>query len=412
MEKEPLASKLRPDNLDGFFGQDHLVGEEKPLKNAIQNKLLFSMIFWGPPGVGKTTLAKIYANSFDADFHELSAVSSGKGDIREIVEKADESKVPTIIFLDEIHRFNKAQQDYLLPFVEKGIITLIGATTENPSFEIISPLLSRCRIFVMNPLSEDEIKEIIEIVLKALSDESGEKIYLNEKTKDWIIGFSNGDARQTITIMENCYKLYKNITVETLKETVQSKFLRYDKNAEEHYNLISAFIKSMRASDENAAIYYLSRMIESGEDPLFIARRMVIFASEDIGNIQPTALVIANEIFNACQKVGYPECSIILSQGVIYLSRSNKDRAAYDALRAAQEDVKNFGNLEIPLKVRNPETKLMKDVGYGKDYKMYDKESFLPEKLKDKVYVKKPKVEKETEPKKINKYQSKYKKER
>ena len=373
-----MASKIRPKTLKEFIGQEHLVGENKPLNIAIKQKHLFSFILWGPPGSGKTTLAKIYASALDAQIYELSAVSSGKEDIKRVIEENSWGK-PKVLFLDEIHRFNKAQQDFLLPFVEKGGITLIGATTENPSFEVISPLLSRCRVFVLNSLSEEEMAKIIKRV--------GFK--MDKEARDWLINMANGDARQAITMLENTEKLYGKITIENLKNTLQSKFLRYDKKGEEHYNTISAFIKSMRASQSDAALYYLARMIDSGEDPKFIARRMVIFASEDVGLAQPAALVVANDVFRAVETIGLPECGINLAHGVAYLSQCKKDRSAYEAYMEAMADVKEFGNLPIPLNLRNPETKLMKELNYGKGYEKYSKESFLPEELKGKKYLKK-----------------------
>lgn len=359
-----------------FVGQDHLVGEGKPLNVAIKQKHLFSFVFWGPPGTGKTTLAKIYAKSLDVKLYELSAVSAGKADIRKIIEE-DTKDYSKVLFLDEIHRFNKAQQDFLLPYVERGDMTLIGATTENPSFEIIAPLLSRCRIFVLYELSDKEMKTIIKRT----------KFKLDKKSIDWLINMANGDARQAITMLENTNELYKKITVENLKNALQSKFLRYDKVGEEHYNTISAFIKSMRASQPDAALYYLARMIDSGENPKFIARRMVIFASEDIGLAQPTALVVANDVFRAVEIIGLPECGINLAHGVAYLCQCKKDRSAYEAYMKAMEDVKKYGNLSIPLHLRNPETKLMKELNYGKGYEKYSKESFLPDKLKGKKYL-------------------------
>lgn len=283
---------------------------------------------------------------------------------------------PKILFLDEIHRFNKAQQDYLLPFVESGKLYLIGATTENPSFEIIPALLSRCQVFVLNGLNADEIGEIIK---KAKGD-------IDEESKNWLINMANGDGRKTIAMIENTLKLYGKITVENLKNTIQSKFLRYDKKNEEHYDTISAFIKSMRASQPNAAIYYLARMIEGGEDPLFIARRMVVFASEDVGLADKGALVIANAVFEACRNIGYPECRINLAHAVTYLSKCKKGRSSYLAINAAIEDAKQFGNLPIPLKLRNAVTDFMKNLDYNKDYKLRDKEDYLPEKLKGKKY--------------------------
>ncbi len=384
---EPLASRIRPLSLSDFVGQEHLVGEGKPLRIAIEQKHLFSFILWGPPGVGKTTLAKIYANALNADLTELSAVSAGKDDIRKIIAnkksanqqmvgEATEQK-PKVLFLDEIHRFNKAQQDFLLPYVERGELTLIGATTENPSFEVIPALLSRCRVFILNELSETEMAKIIE--------QTG--IKLDKEARDWLISMANGDARQAITMLENAQSLYGEITIDNLKNTLQSKFLRFDKQGDEHYNTISAFIKSMRASQPDAALYYLARMVDAGEDPKFIARRMVIFASEDIGIAQPTALVVANEVFRAVETIGYPECAINLAHGVVYLCKCTKNRDSYNAYLGAMEDVKTYGNLPIPLKVRNAPTKLMKELKYGEGYEKYTQESFLPEKLKNKQYL-------------------------
>lgn len=383
-ETKPLASILRPNSLEDFVGQSHLVGTGKPLKLAIDQKKVFSMVFWGPPGVGKTTLARIYANSLGADFVEVSAVSAGKADIKKVVAQSEKTNKTTILFLDEIHRFNKAQQDYLLPFVESGVLTLIGATTENPSFSVIAPLLSRCRVFVLSELTPEEIEVIIKSAILHLDI----KKKIDPEAFSWLTNMANGDARQAINLLENCFNLYHQITVENLKDTLQSKFLRFDKQGEEHYNLISAFIKSMRASNSNAALYYLARLVESGEDPLFIARRMVIFASEDIGLAQPTALVVANAVFQACQQIGYPECAINLSHGALYLAKAAKDRSVYDGLRSAEADVKQFGNLPIPLNLRNAPTKLMKGLGYGKDYEMYSNSDLLPDQLKGKKYIK------------------------
>ncbi|KKT16468.1 MAG: AAA family ATPase [Candidatus Nealsonbacteria bacterium RIFCSPLOWO2_01_FULL_43_36] len=373
---EPLASKIRPKTLEGFVGQEHLVGEGKPFNIAIKQKHLFSFIFWGPPGSGKTTLAKIYANSLNAKLYELSAVSAGKDDIRKILNE-DTKGYPKVLFLDEIHRFNKSQQDFLLPYVERGEITLIGATTENPSFEVIPPLLSRCRVFVLSELQDEAMLKIIA--------RTGFK--LDKKARDWLVAMANGDARQAITMLENTAKLYGKITTDSLKDTLQSKFLRYDKKGEEHYNTISAFIKSMRASQPDAALYYLARMIDAGEDPKFIARRMVIFASEDIGIAQPTALVVANDVFRAVEIIGLPECGINLAHGVVYLCQAKKNRTAYNAFMAAMEDVKKYGNLPIPLMLRNPETKLMKNLNYGKGYDKYSKEDYLPDRLRGRKYL-------------------------
>ena len=380
---QPLADKIRPKNLDEFIGQEHLVGKNKPLRVAIKNKNLLSFIFWGPPGVGKTTLARIYASKLDANLTELSAVSAGKADIKKFIKDNDGSDKPNVLFLDEVHRFTKAQQDFLLPFVEDGTLIFIGATTENPSFSVISPLLSRCRVYVLEPHSDKELRKMVRKGQKALKIQS-----ISKKAIDYLVKFSNCDARQALNLLETTHKLYRTISLKNLKNALQSKFLRYDKTGEEHFNTISAFIKSMRASDPNAALYYLSRMIDTGEDPLFIARRMVVFASEDIGMAQPTALVVANEVFRACETIGYPECAINLSHGVVYLATAPKNRSCYDALRAAQQDIKKHGNLPIPLNLRNAPTDLMKSLNYGQGYEKYpDKgKSLLPEKLKGKKY--------------------------
>ncbi len=377
---EPLANKIRPKSLAEFVGQAHLVGAGKPLHEAIEGKHLFSFLLWGPPGSGKTTLARIYANALNAEFHELSAVDSGKDDIKRVLAegKLHFSGKPTILFVDEIHRFNKAQQDFLLPFVERGDITLIGATTENPSFEVIPALLSRCRVFVLNELNEGDMEQIFKRT----------KIKMPKDAREWLKAMAQGDARQAIGVLENARNLYGTVTLETLKETIQSRNLRYDKKGEEHFNTISAFIKSMRASQGDAALYYLARMVEAGEDPLFIARRMVIFASEDVGLAIPTALVVANAVFRACETVGYPECQINLAHGVAYLAECKKSRRSYDAYFEALGDVKTLGNLPIPMQIRNAPTKLMKDLGYHKGYEMYDEKSYLPEKLKGKKYLK------------------------
>jgi len=375
----PLADQLRPQKLSEFVGQKHLVGKDGVIRKLIEKDQLVSMIFWGPPGSGKTTLAKIIANVTKSYFVHTSAVTTTLEDVRKVVKEAKERLraygQKTIFFLDEIHRFNKAQQDAFLPHVENGTIILIGATTENPSFEVIGPLLSRTRVFVLNQLNEKELRKIIERAKKYL------KLKIKDEDIDFLVQISNGDARTALNILE----LTKFLPIQ---QAAQKEQLLYDKKGEEHYNTISAFIKSLRASDADAALYYLARMVEAGEDPLFIARRMVIFASEDIGMAQPTALVVANEVFKACETIGYPECAINLAHGVVYLSRAPKNRSAYNGLRAAQEDVKKHGNLPIPLNLRNPVTKLMKDLDYGKDYEKYPDKSknLLPEKLKGKKY--------------------------
>lgn len=392
------------------MGQVHLVGKGKPLRVAIEKKERFSFILWGPPGSGKTTLARIYANALGAEFHELSAVEAGKEDIKRVLPKRGTLAItkPVVVFVDEIHRFNKAQQDFLLPFVERGDITLIGATTENPSFEVIAPLLSRCRVFVLYEHTDEEMRIIVDRAYDALRKDARPVRNrpprprkgrvsaggISNETSEWLIRMAGGDARQAITALETASRLYGDITTESLQEAIQSTHLRYDKKGEGHYNTISAFIKSMRAGQPDAALYYLARMVDAGEDPKFIARRMVIFSSEDIGLAQPTALVVANAVFEAVSKIGYPEATINLAHGAAYLSTCKKDRRAYNAIFEALDDVKKYGNLPIPLHIRNAPTKLMKKLGYGKGYEMYpadeaaDKKSYLPEQLKKKKYLK------------------------
>lgn len=380
----PLADVLRPDSLDTYIGQDHLAGKGSPIRLSLESGKISSMILWGPPGCGKTTLARIIANTLKADFHHLSAVSAKKDDIRNIVNKVNHDSqktyLQTILFLDEIHRFNKAQQDFLLPYVEDGTLTLIGATTENPSFEVISPLLSRSHVYILNPLSDKELVKIIKLAIKHT------KKQIDKDALDYLVTYASGDARKAINIIESASALYQELTLENIKNTLQSPYLQYDQKGEDHYNTISAFIKSMRAGEPDAALYYLARMVVAGEDPIFIARRMVVFASEDVGLAQPTALVVANAVFRAVETIGYPECAINLAHGVSYLAGAKKDRSAYDGLRSAQEDVKKYGSLPIPMKLRNAPTKLMKDLGYGKQGKG-DDDSFLPKKLSNKKYL-------------------------
>ncbi len=389
---QTLATILRPQKLDEYYGQTHLVGENKPLRIALEKGHIFSMLLWGPPGVGKTTLAKILAKHSDREIFNLSAVSAKKSDIKDIIDGTKSQKMlgesyqAPILFLDEIHRFNKAQQDFLLPYVEDGTIILIGATTENPSFEVISALLSRCKVFILQPLNPEEIDAII---TKATQHLGLKKNEINTEAREWLIQYSNGDARKILTLLDHTHSLYGKFGIKELKETLQSNQLSYDKKGEEHYNTISAFIKSMRASNTDAALYYLARMVAAGEDPKFIARRMVIFASEDVGLAAPTALVVANAVFQAVHNIGYPEAQINLAHGVSYLCKCQKDRSAYEAYFKALRDVEHFGNLPIPLHLRNAPTNLMKEAGYGKNYEMYpDKnKSLLPTKLKNKKYI-------------------------
>ena len=398
---QPLAERIRPRDLSGFIGQSHLVGIGKPLYRALQQKTVPSMVFWGPPGVGKTTLARMIAEVTEKPFYNLSAVSAGKAELRQIVASVktpgrdsssqlglfaapteEERPDSAILFLDEIHRFNKAQQDFLLPYVEDGTLTLIGATTENPSFEVISALLSRMQVFTLSPLNIDEIEQIIARGIDALD------INIEDDAISFLANYANGDARAALNLLENAAGLYRaaTITAEHLRETLQSKHLRYDKTGEEHYNTISAFIKSMRASDVDAALYYMARMVDSGEDPKFIARRMVIFASEDIGIADSNALKVANDVFRAVETIGYPECQFNLAHGVVYLATAPKDRAAGKAYFDALEDVKERGNLQIPLHIRNAPTQLMRELGYGDGYRAYTDESMLPAEIKGKRY--------------------------
>lgn len=399
---EPLASKYRPSKLDDFVGQEHLVGRNGPIRKFLKLGKVPSMIFWGPPGTGKTTLAYIISQNLYYDFYKMQAVNSGKADLRKILKVAKTNQQynkKTMLFLDEIHRWNKAQQDALLPYVEKGIITLIGATTENPSFTIISALLSRSKVFVFNQQSKDDISNLLKKIIKKEYPD----YKITKKIIELIADLSNGDIRSALNILEMAVTLSEAnskemdklvISEKEIKEVVQ-KPLYYDKQGEEHYNIISAIHKSMRSSNPNAAVYWIGRMLSAGEDPLYIARRMIRFASEDIGNSDPQALILANSVYEACQKIGMPECEVFLIQLAIYLSNSPKDNSAYIAELKIKEDIEAYGNLPVPLHIRNAETKLMKDIGYGKGYEYdHDLESkksdqqCLPDKLKGKKYIK------------------------
>jgi putative ATPase len=394
MDFTPLAERLRPKNLDEYVGQEHLVGKQAHFRQALEKGLVPSIIFWGPPGVGKTTLARIIAKSVNRPFHSLSAINSGVKDVREVIEKAEKSDLfaagSAILFIDEIHRFSKSQQDSLLGAVEKGSITLIGATTENPSFEVNSALLSRCQIFVLKSFTEDDLRKLLERALR--EDEVLRKRGLSLKESDALIKLSGGDARRLLNLLETVYQAMpegqSEITNDLVKTIIQENPAMYDKDGEQHYDIISAFIKSIRGSDPNAAVYWLSRMLLGGEDPKFIARRMIILASEDIGNANPTALVLANTTFETVHKIGMPEARIILSQCATYLAASAKSNASYLAIAKATASAKEQGNLPVPLHLRNAPTKLMKDLGYGENYAYshdYDNnfshQEYLPEGL-------------------------------
>ncbi len=411
----PLAERLRPKDLDEIVGQEDLLGKEKPLRKIIEKGELFSIIFWGPPGSGKTTLAMLIAKYTNAHFVSFSAVTSGVSDIRKVIkEAAYEEKFHgkrTILFVDEIHRFNKAQQDAFLPYVEKGKIVLIGATTENPSFEVIGPLLSRCKVFVLKPLALKDIKVILKRALEREDGLKGFQPVISDELLNYIAVVSNGDARQALNILEIAVMSQepekngkRRITKKLLEEVVERKFLLYDKSGEEHYNLISAFIKSLRGSDPDAGLYWLARMLEAGEDPLFIARRLVILASEDIGNADPLALVIANAAKEAVQFVGLPECSLALAQATIYLALAPKSNAVYTAYNRAKEDALNTYTEPVPLHLRNPSTPLMRSLGYGREYKYPHnypegkvKQDYLPKNLKGRRYYQPKDIGKEKE---------------
>ena len=387
---------MRPRSFENFFGQTELTDKNSYLRKIIENDKVFSMIFWGPPGSGKTTLAQIIAEETRADFIEMSAVDSGAKKLKEVLSQAEKNLIEnkrTILFLDEIHRWNKAQQDKLLPYLEKGSLILIGATTENPSFEVNSALLSRARVFVLKKLETEELKKIIEEALKDKENGLGKnKIKIDEESIEFIANIANGDARNALNILETSAHFGNEIDIDLIKKASQKTHLLYDKNGEEHYNIISALHKSMRGGDADASVYWLARMLEGGEDPVYIARRLVRFASEDIGLANNTALILANAVFDACRKLGVPECNVHLSQCVIYLAKSPKSVMAYDAYNEARRDVEKFGNLPVPLHIRNAPTKLMKDLNYGKGYKYTPKEDssgqeYLPKELKGKKYL-------------------------
>lgn len=389
----PLAERVRPASLADLAGQEHLTGNHSILRTAIEQQVIPSMILWGPPGTGKTTIANIIANSVHADFHTLSAISAGVKEVREVIEKA-KSQEKAILFIDEIHRFSKSQQDALLGAVEKGIVTLIGATTENPSFEVNSALLSRCQVYVLKPLTEQDLLKLVHQAIQQDEFLAAKKIYLLEH--EALIRLSGGDARKLLNLLELVVNTATtneiNITNELVLAAAQTKIAMYDKTGEQHYDIISAFIKSIRGSDPNGAVYWLARMIEGGEDIKFIARRLVVLASEDIGNANPTALVLANACFDAVNKIGYPEGRIILSQCATYLASSPKSNASYLAIDTALSEVRRSGDLPVPLHIRNAPTKLMKDMGYSMGYAYshdYDKNFSAQEYLPDQIGGKK-----------------------
>lgn len=392
----PLAERLRPNNFDNYVGQEHLIGQNSTLRNVIEKGIIPSMIFWGPPGVGKTTLANIIANYTKQPFYTLSAINSGVKDIREIIDKAKSQQLfgtkNPVLFIDEIHRFSKSQQDSLLGAVEKGTVTLIGATTENPSFEVISALLSRCQVYILKEQTKEDLTKLLHIALT--KDEFLSKKKINILEYEALLQLSGGDARKLLNTLEIVVNNFEtepfDITNDKVIEIVQQNMVRYDKTGDQHCDIISAYIKSIRGSDPNAAVYWLARMLEGGEDPKFIARRLLILSSEDIGNANPTALVIANNCFQAINVIGMPEARIILSQATIYLATSPKSNASYQAINEAMDLVRKTGNLSVPLHIRNAPTKLMKDIGYGANYAYshsyegnFKAQEYLPDEIKN-----------------------------
>jgi len=393
----PLADRMRPEDFSQFFGQEKLTGEASLLRRAIMADRIPSMIFWGPPGSGKTTLAYIIAKQTKARFVQISAVTSGVGDLRKIINEAEKERSagkPTILFIDEIHRWSKSQQDALLPHIEKGTVVLIGATTENPSFEVRGALLSRCRVFALERLTEEAILKIIDSALSDARGLGGKKIKADRKALELLAKMSNGDARVALNVIEYAASVSDRVGIEEIKEAFQKSQLLYDKDGEEHYNIISALHKAMRGSDADAALYWLARMLEAGEDPLYVARRLIRFASEDVGLANSRALEQAVAAYHACHFIGMPECNVILAQTVVYMAKCQKSNELYLAYGRAARDVKEYGNLPVPLHIRNAPTDLMKDLGYGKGYKYSpeynykEEQEYFPDELKKRKYLK------------------------